>query len=159
MTEAEWMTCEDPKRMLGALDSNKWKAALEAFPRACVSSHKLPAAEGQGWSVRVATPTAQAQLLRCLVGNPFRTVAFSSEWRTDTVVLLVRTVSESRDFGAMPILADALQDAGCDSDEILSHCRGPGPHVRGCWVVDLVLGRCRDPVTSCRSGPAPAGRR
>jgi hypothetical protein len=48
---------------------------------------------------------------------------------------------ESRDFSAMPILADALQDAGCEDESILAHCRGPGPHVRGCWVVDLVLGR------------------
>jgi hypothetical protein len=48
---------------------------------------------------------------------------------------------ESRDFGAMPILADALHDAGCDNADILDHCRGPGPHVRGCWVVDLVLGK------------------
>ncbi|QEG25961.1 hypothetical protein GobsT_06960 [Gemmata obscuriglobus] len=48
---------------------------------------------------------------------------------------------ESRDFGAMPVLADALQDAGCDSDDILNHCRGDGVHVRGCWVVDLVLGK------------------
>ena len=47
----------------------------------------------------------------------------------------------SRDFTATPILADALQDAGCDSTDILDHCRGPGPHVRGCWVVDLVLGK------------------
>jgi hypothetical protein len=48
---------------------------------------------------------------------------------------------ESRDFGAMPILADALQDAGCEDAAILGHCRGAGPHVRGCWVVDLVLGK------------------
>jgi hypothetical protein len=48
---------------------------------------------------------------------------------------------DSRDFGAMPILADALQDAGCDNEDILDHCRGPGPHVCGCWVVDLVLGK------------------
>jgi hypothetical protein len=47
---------------------------------------------------------------------------------------------ESRDFSAMPILADALQDAGCDNADILAPCCGPGPHVRGCWVVDLVLG-------------------
>ena len=50
---------------------------------------------------------------------------------------------ESRDFAAMPILADTLQVAGCDNPDILNHCRGPGPHVRGCWVVDLVLGRER----------------
>lgn len=47
----------------------------------------------------------------------------------------------SRDFGAMPILADALQDAGCDNEEVLSHCRDAGAtHFRGCWVVDGVLG-------------------
>jgi hypothetical protein len=48
---------------------------------------------------------------------------------------------DSRDFSAMPILADALQDAGCTDEAILTHCRGPGPHVRGCWCVDLVLNK------------------
>jgi hypothetical protein len=48
---------------------------------------------------------------------------------------------ESRDFGPMLILADALQDSGCDNPDILTHCRSDGPHVRGCWVVDLVLGK------------------
>jgi len=48
---------------------------------------------------------------------------------------------EAREFSAMPILADALQDAGCDNEDVLSHCREPGTHVRGCWVVDLLLGR------------------
>jgi hypothetical protein len=78
---------------------------------------------------------------RDIFGNPFRPVTFSPEWRTDTAVSLARQMYESRDFSAMPILADALQDAGCDSADILSHCRGDGPHVRGCWVVDLVLGK------------------
>lgn len=48
---------------------------------------------------------------------------------------------DSRDSSVMPILADALQDAVCENDDILNHCRGPGPHVRGCWLVDLVLGK------------------
>jgi hypothetical protein len=82
-----------------------------------------------------------ADLLRCVVGNPFRPVTFSPSWRTDTAVSLARTMYESRDFSVMPILADALQDAGCDNDDILDHCRGSGPHVRGCWVCDLVLGK------------------
>jgi hypothetical protein len=87
------------------------------------------------------TTSLTAHLLRCVAGNPFRPVAFDPEWRTSTAVALAQQMYESRDFSAMPILADALQDAGCDSDDILAHCRGPGPHVRGCWVVDLVLGK------------------
>jgi hypothetical protein len=80
--------------------------------------------------------------LRDIFGNPFRPVTFSPSWRTDTAVSLARAMYESRDFGAMPILADALQDAGCDSDDILSHCRDASQvHVRGCWVCDLVLGK------------------
>lgn len=88
-------------------------------------------------------PTAQqlASLLRDIFGNPFRPVTFSPAWRTDTAVSLARTMYESREFSAMPILADALQDAGCDSNDVLTHCREPGEHVRGCWVVDLVLGK------------------
>jgi hypothetical protein len=82
-----------------------------------------------------------APFLRDIFGNPFHPVTFDPAWRTDTAVNLARQMYESRDFSAMPILADALQDAGCDSAEILDHCRGPGPHVRGCWVVDLVLGK------------------
>ncbi|VTT98118.1 Uncharacterized protein OS=Sorangium cellulosum (strain So ce56) GN=sce5710 PE=4 SV=1 [Gemmataceae bacterium] len=80
-------------------------------------------------------------LLRDIFGNPFRPVAFDGVWRTSTAVALARGMYESRDFGPMPILADALQDAGCENEEVLGHCRGGGPHVRGCWVVDLVLGK------------------
>jgi hypothetical protein len=85
-------------------------------------------------------PTGAA-LIREVFGNPFRSVTLSPSWRTDTAVSLARQMYGARDFSAMPILADALQDAGCDSDDVLNHCRGPGPHVRGCWVCDLVLGK------------------
>ena len=80
-------------------------------------------------------------VLRDIFGNPFRPVTFSPSWRTDTAVTLARQMYDARGFSAMPILADALQDAGCDSEDVLNHCRGAGPHVRGCWVVDLVLGK------------------
>jgi hypothetical protein len=83
-----------------------------------------------------------AALLREIFGNPFRLVLFSAKWRTDTATALARQMYDSRDFGAMPILADALQDAGCDNEHILNHCRDANAtHVRGCWVVDLVLGK------------------
>ena len=84
----------------------------------------------------------EGEYFQDIFGNPFRPVAFAPAWRTDTAVSLARGMYEARDFGAMPILADALQDAGCDSDDILNHCRDPNQvHVRGCWVVDLVLGK------------------
>jgi hypothetical protein len=102
--------------------------------------------EVAGGEAERAEREVQAKLVRDIFPNPFRPLpfhptSFSPEWRTSTAVALARQMYESRDFGAMPILADALQDAGCDNDEVLSHCRGPGPHVRGCWVVDLVLGK------------------
>jgi len=78
--------------------------------------------------------------LRDIFGNPFRPVTFAPEWRTDTALSLARQMYESRDFSLMPILADALQDADCDNEDILNHCRDTdATHVRGCWVVDLVL--------------------
>ncbi|MDY3557351.1 hypothetical protein R5W24_006540 [Gemmata sp. JC717] len=80
-------------------------------------------------------------LLFDIFGNPFRPVALDPAWRTENALALARQMYASREFSAMPVLADALQDAGCDSADILDHCRGPGPHVRGCWVVDLVLGK------------------
>jgi len=84
----------------------------------------------------------QADLVRDIFGNPFRPVAFDPAWRTDTAVALARQMYDSREFGAMPILADALQDAGCEDEQVLNHCRdATAPHVRGCWVVDLVLGK------------------
>ena len=82
----------------------------------------------------------QKALLLDIFGNPFRAVAFDPAWRTDTAIALARQMYDSREFGAMPILADALQDAGCEDEQVLNHCRdATAPHVRGCWVCDLVL--------------------
>ncbi|MDY3554232.1 hypothetical protein R5W24_003351 [Gemmata sp. JC717] len=79
--------------------------------------------------------------VRDIFGNPFRPVAATPSWLTSTVVALASGIYEQKAFDRMPILADALQDAGCDNAEILDHCRGPGPHVRGCHVLDLILGK------------------
>ena len=81
--------------------------------------------------------------MRCIFGNPFLPPrdARSLRWQSSTVLDLARTIYDLRQFDTMPILGDALMDAGCDSDEIIQHCRAPGPHVRGCWVVDLLLNR------------------
>jgi hypothetical protein len=86
----------------------------------------------------------QADLLRCILGNPFRPVAVAPcclAWNDGTVPKLAQAIYEERAFDRLPILADALEDAGCTDEAILSHCRGPGPHARGCWLVDLILGK------------------
>ncbi len=83
----------------------------------------------------------QAGLVRDIFGNPFRTIIVDPRWLTSNVVDLARTIYEEREFNRMPILADALMDAGCDDEDILNHCRSTGPHVRGCFVVDLLLGK------------------
>jgi hypothetical protein len=83
-------------------------------------------------------------LLRCVFGNPFRPVAADRSWLTwkgGTLPHLARTIYDERRFQDLPVLADALEDAGCSNPEILSHCRQPGEHIRGCWVLDLLLGK------------------
>jgi hypothetical protein len=80
-------------------------------------------------------------LFREVLGNPFRPVTLDPRWQSETVTALASGIYADRAFDRMPILADALEDAGCDHPDILAHCRGDGPHARGCWVVDLVLGK------------------
>jgi hypothetical protein len=80
-----------------------------------------------------------ANRLRCV--NTFHPITLSPSWLTSTVVSLANQMYDSRDFSAMPILADALQDCGCVNEEILNHCRADQVHVRGCWCVDLLLAK------------------
>jgi hypothetical protein len=84
---------------------------------------------------------SQAGLLCDIFGNPFRPITVERTWLTPNVVAVAQTIYEERRFQDMPILADALEEPGCTNADILNHCRGPGPHVRGCWVVDLILGK------------------
>ncbi len=88
---------------------------------------------------------AQAPLLRCIIGNPFRhsppLPPAVLAWNDGTVRRIAVGIYEERAFDRLPILADALLDAGCDNEELLAHCRSDGPHVRGCWAVDLILGK------------------
>jgi hypothetical protein len=89
---------------------------------------------------------SQADLLRDIVGKPepFRQVKFYKRWLSandQAVQRLAQTIYEKSQFELLPVLADALEDAGCTDAAILEHLRGPGPHVRGCWVLDLILGK------------------
>lgn len=72
---------------------------------------------------------------------PATCVKVPKRWRTSTVLAVARGAYDDRAFDRLPVLADALEDAGCDSEPLLAHLRGPGPHVRGCWALDAVLGK------------------
>jgi hypothetical protein len=104
-----------------------------------------------------------ARYLQELAGNPFRAFRFDPRWRTSTVLDLARTIRDDRAFDRMPILADALLDADCDEEAVLRHCRGTEKHagekpqhLRGCWVLDLILAP-DDPLFT--AGPVSARKR
>lgn len=227
MTEVEWMSCEDPARMLtfvqgkasgrklrlfavaccrqvwelltdvrgrraveaaerfadGQISSEElaqaWEAALQAANNAFVSDDRVvsiplwvafsapekaaesvchyvlqvekarqsgdpfdPLFPGTRTNDKPPLPRRQVRLLRDLFGNPFRPPSFPASWlawNDGTLVKLAAAIYEERRFGDLPVLADALEEAGCDHPEVLAHCRGGGEHVRGCWVVDQIL--------------------
>lgn len=96
------------------------------------------ATEARRSDAYTAARARQAEFIRDLV-PPVRDWERLSSWLTFNVLTLAQGIYAEGAFDQMPILADALQDAGCDNDDILNHCRGPNNHVRGCWVVDFVL--------------------
>ncbi len=91
--------------------------------------------------ISIRSTGIRAELFRDLFGNPFRPITLNPTWLTPTVKQLAALIYEERQFDKMPLLGDALEEAGCDLEEVLQHCRGGGEHVRGCWVVDKVLGK------------------
>ncbi len=96
------------------------------------------------WVAEQKEKSNQAILLREIVGNPFRCSVIDPCWLTwndCTIPKLAQAIDDEHAFDTLPILADALEEAGCDNADILNHLRGPGPHLRYCWAVDLLLGK------------------
>jgi hypothetical protein len=83
----------------------------------------------------------QARLLKDLFGNPFHSAVLDRCWLTPAVVGLAQVIYDERRWEDLPVLADALEEAGCSDAELLGHLQGPGPHARGCFVLDRLLGR------------------
>lgn len=88
-----------------------------------------------------AENVAQVAMFHDIMGNPFRPVHVGRSSLTEEVIQLALSIDSERRFDRLPGLAEALERAGCKNREILDHCRKRGPHVRGCWVVDLLLGK------------------
>jgi hypothetical protein len=126
------------RALTGAADRAAYQAVRE------ILAHPFGFREQYAWR-GAAEAAADSRFVRTLLhdlfGNPFRPVALDPTWRTPQVVALAQAINQERVFDCLPVLADALEEAGCDSAELLAHCRAPGPHVRGCWLVDLVLGK------------------
>jgi hypothetical protein len=91
------------------------------------------------------SPAVLSGLLRDLIGNPFPPPPAVRPswlaWHGGAVERMARVIYEEARFADLPILADALEEAGCDSDPLLSHCRSGAAHARGCWALDLLLSR------------------
>jgi hypothetical protein len=144
----EWS--EDKQGMLCALNAVSW-ATLQreppdppAFLAGCAAGSAKNASVWEG-SPETEIHASQSALLRDILGPlPFRSITLNPVWLTWHAGLLVsmaRQIYDSRDFRDMPILADALEEAGCTNQDILGHCRSGSEHVRGCWVVDLLLAK------------------
>jgi hypothetical protein len=114
-------------------------------PGECAASVAAQSAHHQNEETYQAERSRQAELVRDIFGSPFRPAPALDPswlaWNGCTVAKLAAAIYDERRFADLPILADALEDAGCADAAILAHCRGPGEHVRGCWVVDLLTGR------------------
>ncbi len=88
-----------------------------------------------------AISVAHAVILRDIFGNPFHPIDFPKSWRTKTITSLAQAIYDNLTFEKMPLLADALEEAGCDNETVLDHCREGATHAKGCWVVDAILNK------------------
>ena len=123
----------------------RWEPPLRCLIRA-IDQPEAAATELVDWAGRDDRPSAgpdgravMLRLMDCL--HPVRRVDIDPRWRTADVLGIARGIYEDRAFSRMPVLGDALMDAGCDDPVVLGHCRGGGVHARGCWLVDLLTGR------------------
>jgi hypothetical protein len=138
------------KNKCEAANPQATRNAAAAAATYCLSSSDPSSAAGQAAWAEAGTPEGpkyvavrakQADLLREIFGNPLRPVRVDPawlEWNNRTVPRITERIYQKRRFADMPVLADALEDAGCTDAAILSHCREPREHVRGCWVLDLL---------------------
>jgi hypothetical protein len=138
---ALWAPTDQRMFSLG-FDSLASAVAWNAYPGATVVEDDWASPhDPEYYKVRVAERKSQANVLRDIFGNPFRPTTLDLRWLTATVIDLATAVYQEKAFDRMGILGDALMDVGCDGDEIIGHCRGEGVHVRGCWAIDLLLGK------------------
>jgi hypothetical protein len=137
---SRWMAWQGAPRR-----EQPWRVAL------AIAALAKPAATDAAWESANAVAAAlkgkervaQSALLREVFGNPFRPPAPTSwaRWNDGAIVHLAASLYDEQRWSELPVLADALEDAGCTDLTVLAHCREGGEHVRGCWVLDWVLNK------------------
>jgi hypothetical protein len=139
---APWMPTATAEQRISITDSQQISISTVAYATVYNPKAMARVQVTAGWRFIVEmTSSHQCPLLRDIIGNPFRPVALDPAWRTTAVLGLADAIYAHRAYDRLPILADALEEAGCTNADLLAHCRGPGPHVRGCGAVDLILGK------------------
>jgi hypothetical protein len=125
-----------------------WVAQAAASEVVLSLSHSIKVAHATwktGWEEDIEGPVIQdmrariANHFKDVLGNPFRPARMEEGWKTSELVEQAKTIYQSREFGDMPALANALEKVGCSDEEILAHCRQTCGHVRGCWVIDRLM--------------------
>jgi hypothetical protein len=144
----------EPLSIVAASSASEWAQhgpETSAHAAACAAAYQRFGEVRPG--TRDSTECAiQGDLIRCIFGNSFRPSPSTDPslliWNGSLIRTLSQTIYDERilpsgtlDADRLAVLADALEDAGCDNADILSHLRGPEPHVRGCWALDLLLGK------------------
>jgi len=133
----------------GSTDPGRQEGPLAYIVVFSVAMHMLQC--GKWGHDKAAMEVALCDRLRDIIGNPYRAVRIAEEWQTAPVLTLAQHILAEQAFADLPILADALEDAGCTEVELLAHCREQRLHVLGCWAVDLLLG------CGWKSGPSSHG--
>jgi hypothetical protein len=169
VTEADWLLCDDPVPLWKTVAESATERQLNLFceaVRGVAESHPFHGPllhiralfmvhginlGGSLEPMHVNEQRRRADYIRDIFDNPFRPVTIDQTlltWRDATIPKLAQAAYDERELPSghldtkrLAILADALEEAGCTNEDVLAHLRGPGPHVRGCWVVDLLLGR------------------
>jgi len=143
-SSAGYVTCKD--HLDSAMFSSESTAdaiSAAACATSVDSSTSRPRNSGEGvWRrIEAAERASQSDMLRDIFSNPFLPITLDPTWLNPKLKTLAQAIYDERAYGGMPVLADALEEAGCTNADILNHCRQPETHVRGCWVVDLILGK------------------
>jgi hypothetical protein len=140
---AAWRATPSPQ-----VEIRRARAAVAAAYYSINYQARLAAQQSADYASCAAEKASRERKQQCVVlrdlFNPFHCVCLDPawlKWNSNAIPCMAQAIYDERAYNRLPILADALEEAGCDDPDLLNHCRQPGEHLRGCWVIDLLLGK------------------